>query len=229
MVRADNDAVIPRTTQIEEKTGGARCDDGSTVFDLYVWDAPRDLSAASIAANLAEWHDAGADPAASPFDPTTNVGWFARELIGDAPGLLVSTDARPRSGSILLASDDEPPARLVAINIPRSAPDLVRETLELVLGLAAKYDLLVYDAQNREIHQPLDEMARHASETFWPAGAIQAAVAGGIGFVVAVGAWLLGIPILSGLVALAGGFMAVMAVYSFVHEGRAALRRRRQG
>ena len=63
-------------------------------------------------------------------------------------------------------------------------------------------------------------MAAHASATFWPGGAIQAAVAGGIGGVIAVVAWFLGIPLLSGVLVVVGGFMVVMAVYTFIHEGR---------
>jgi len=42
-------------------------------------------------------------------------------------------------------------------------------------------------------------------------------VAGIAGAVIAVGAWLLGIPIVSGVVAVIGGFMFVMAVYTFIH------------
>jgi uncharacterized membrane protein len=42
----------------------------------------------------------------------------------------------------------------------------------------------------------------------------------GIGRVIAIVAWSLGIPLLSGLAALAGAFMFAMAVYTFIHEGR---------
>ena len=42
----------------------------------------------------------------------------------------------------------------------------------------------------------------------------------------AVGAWLIGIPILSWIAIIVGGFMFVMAVFTFVHEGRKALRSR---
>jgi hypothetical protein len=67
-------------------------------------------------------------------------------------------------------------------------------------------------------------MAAHASATFWPAGAIQAAVAGGVGGVIAVVAWFLDIPLLSGILVVVGGFLVVMAVYTFIHEGRKAAR-----
>ncbi len=97
------------------------------------------------------------------------------------------------------------------------------DTLESIFGLAAKYDLIVFEPRSRRLHQPLEELAEYASATFWPAGAIQAAVAGGIGGVIAVVAWLLSIPLLSGVLAVAGGFMFVMAVFTFIHEGRKRL------
>src|SRR6185436_19074073 len=115
---------------------------------------------------------------------------------------------------IWLSGTDEPPARVVGV---RMSPATSREAIDTIFSLAAKYDLVLFDARSGRVHLPLEEMAAHASATFWPAGAIQAAVAGGIGGAVAVGACLLGIPLLSGLVALAGGFMFVMAVFTFVH------------
>ena len=63
-------------------------------------------------------------------------------------------------------------------------------------------------------------MAAHASATFWLAGAIQAAVAGSIGGLVAIVAWFVGIPVISGVLVVIGGFMVVMAAYTFIHEGR---------
>lgn len=55
---------------------------------------------------------------------------------------------------------------------------------------------------------------------------MQAAVAGGAGGVLAVAAWFLGIPLVSGFLILVSGFMFVGAVYTFVHEGRKVARRR---
>ena len=101
--------------------------------------------------------------------------------------------------------------------------------LDSVYGLAAKYDLVVYDTRNHGVHLPLEELAEYASATFWPGGAIQAAVAGGIGLVIAVVAWFLGIPVLSGIAIVIGGFLFVMAVYTFIHEGRKAMKARRTG
>ncbi len=82
--------------------------------------------------------------------------------------------------------------------------------------------------RNGVLHLPLQELAAYASAKFWPAGAIQAAVAGGIGAVIAVVAWILGIPLLSGILMIVGGLLFVMAVYTFVHEGRKTMAARRR-
>ena len=191
-------------------------------FDLYAWKTPRDIDDERARTLVDGWQEAGGDPAAAPFDPSTDVGWFFRELMQDEPALEASSDAIPTQTRtpIWLSGTDEPPARVVGV---RMSPATSREAIDPIFSLAAKYDLVLFDARSGRVHLPLEEMAAHASATFWPAGAIQAAVAGGIGGAVAVGAWLLGIPLLSGLVALAGGFMFVMAVFTFVHEGRKAV------
>ncbi len=197
-------------------------------FDLYVWKAPPDLDAEGAEALLDGWRQAGGDPRQSPFEPSTDVGWFYRELMHMVPGLDASSDAVPNTsrGPIWLSGESEPPARVVAMDLATATP---RDALGSILGLAAKYDLVLFDTRSRRLHRPLEELAAHASATFWPAGAIQAGLAGGFGGVIAVAAWLLGIPLLSGVVALVGGFLFVMAVYSFIHEGRKALAARRTG
>lgn len=193
--------------------------------DLYVWKSPRDVDAAQAEGLVTTWQSAGGDPSASPFEPSTDVGWFYRELLKDLPGLETSSDAVPSTSSapIWLAATDEPPARVVAIRLPAGT---AREALDLIVSLAAKYDLVLYDAANRRVHLPLEVMAAYASATFWPAGAIQAAIAGGVGAVIALAAWLVGIPVLSPVLMLVGVFMLVMAIYTFVHAGRNALKRR---
>jgi hypothetical protein len=187
--------------------------------DLYVWKAPRNLDADQAEALLKRWHETGGEPSASPFEPSTDVAWFYRELMKDVPGIVASSDAVPNPSAtpIWLATTPEPqPARIVGISL---SPTIPRDSLDAIFGLVAKYDLVLFDTRSRRVHLPLEAMA-HASATFWPAGAIQAAVAGGIGAVIAVGAWVLGIPVLSGILVVVGGFMVVMAAYTFIHEGR---------
>ena len=192
-------------------------------FDLYAWKSPRDLDADRAEALLEGWRATGSDPSTSPFEPSADVGWFHRELMKDVPGLVVTSDAvpNPSTAPIWLAATSEPPARLVVISLSPTAP---RDTLEAIFGLAAKYDLVLFDARSRRVHLPLAEMGAHASATFWPGGAIQASVAGGVGGVIAIVAWFLGIPLLSGILVVVGGFLVVMAVYTFIHEGRKAAR-----
>jgi hypothetical protein len=185
-----------------------------------VWKSPRDLDPDDAEVLLTSWHEAGGDPAKSPFEPSTDVGWFYRELLQDLPGIEASSDIEPHPSTKpiwLSANDQQPPTHAVGMRVSPGTPS---DELETILGLAAKYDLVLFDTRSRRVHLPLGAMAAHASATFWPAGAIQAGVAGGIGGAVAVVAWLLGIPLLSGLLMLAGGFMFAMAVYTFIHEGR---------
>jgi len=197
-------------------------------FDLYAWKSPRELDADRAEALLDSWHEMGGDPSLSPFKPSTDVGWFYRELMKDVPGLEASSDAVPNASRapIWLSATLEPPARVVGMRLSAATP---RDALDSIFGLAEKYDLVLFEVRSRRVHFPLEEMAAHASATFWPAGAIQAAVAGGIGGVIAVVAWVLGIPLVSGLLVLIGGFMFAMAAYTFIHEGRKAVKSRRPG
>ena len=194
-------------------------------FDLYAWKSPRDLDADGAAALVQRWHDEGADPAASPFEPSEDVGWFHRELTRDEPDLDVVSDAVPNPSTrpVWLATDRVPPARLVAI---RLAPDTTREAVNNILSLGVKYDLVLFDPRGHRVHLPLEETTAHASATFWPGGAVQAMVAGGFGLVLAIVGWFLRIHIVGWILIIVGGFMFVMAVFTFVHEGRKALRAR---
>ena len=195
-------------------------------FDLYAWKSPRDLDADAAEALIASWEANGGDPGRAPFELSADVGWFYRELMQDVPGLEVSSDAvsSPSTTPIWLATAPESPARVVALRLSPTRPD---DVVESIFGLAAKYDLVLYDPQSRGVHVPIEVMAANASATFWPRGAIQAAVAGGIGAVIALVAWLLAIPLVSGLLIVGGGFMVAMSGYTFIHEGRKAIRRRR--
>jgi hypothetical protein len=198
-------------------------------FEVYVWKSPRPADADEAEALLRAWSDAGGgkpvageadtseiDPSRSPFEPSDDVRWFSRELSGDFPP--VWSPDRP--------AKREHPDRLVVMPFEQEAAS---ELLGEVYGIAAKYDLIVYDPQRRSVHQPLADMAAYASATFWPRGAIQAAVAGAGGAVLAVAGWFLGIPILSGVGIVIGLFLVVMAIFTFVHQGGVALRSRRSG
>jgi len=200
-------------------------------FDIYVWSAPRDLDAAAAAGLVQGWEAAGGDPALSPFEPTTDVGWFYRELTKDMPDLDAMSDGEPSRSSkpIWLATEEAQHARVVGIDVPRDDPELAREILEEIYGLAVKYDVVVFEPGRGVIHLPQVEMSEYASGTFWPRGAIRTLVAIAIGVAVAVGAWLLGIPLLSGAIALFAAFMVGIFIFTLVAEGRNAMRGRRAG
>jgi hypothetical protein len=204
-------------------------EDGRVTSDIYVWSAPRDLDADAAQELIRDWEAAGGEPAASPFEPSTDVGWFHRELTKDHPRIDVRSDAIPNPSRlpIVLAANNEPPARVVAINLPRDEIAALREIVEDVYSLAVKYDLVVYEPGRAAIHQPNREMAEYASATFWPRGAIRTLVAIAVGVVVAVVAWSLAVPLVSGGVALFAAFMVAIFVITLVAEGRKAFNARR--
>jgi hypothetical protein len=199
----------------------------SMAFDLVVWSSPRDLDADAAGALVRGWLDAGGDPAASPFEASTDIGWFVRELRSHLPDIDVVSDAVPTASSrpVWLATDPEPAARVAAVRLARDGR--VRDELESIFGLATKYDLIVYEPGRHRVTRPMQVMADHASATFWPRGAIQAGVAGAVGLVLAAAGWLLPIPIVGWILILVGGFLFAMAVFTFVHEGRASTARSR--
>jgi hypothetical protein len=91
-------------------------------FDLYVWKSPRDLDAVEAEALLESWQGTGGDPANSPFEPSTDVGWFYRELMKDLPGLDAASDAVPNRSAapIWFAATPESPARMVGCGCRRA-------------------------------------------------------------------------------------------------------------
>lgn len=193
------------------------------MFDLIVWAAPRDLDDDQARDLVARWLEAGGDPAASPFETSTDVAWFYRELAYDFPEIDATTDAHQRPPGRLppwlagaLEEDELPPARVVGIRLA----DDSRGVIETVFGLAVKYDLIVCDPARGRITRPQEVMSAYASATFWPSGAIRSVVAGAIGIALVVGGWVLGIPIIGWLMILVGAFLVVLSVGTLVAEGR---------
>jgi len=196
---------------------------GQRAFDLYVWSKPRDVEGPEAAAIVAAWQRAGGDPTGSPFELTTDIGWFFRELKEALPSLDAVSDAKPRTTStpIWMSGTDEAPARVVAV---RLTPTASRDEAGEIFSLAMKYDLVVFDPHREAVHRPLEQVSAYASSTFWPRGAIRGAVAGIIGALLAVGAWVAGIPIVSGVVIVVGVFLVVLTVATFAHEARVRMR-----
>lgn len=201
-------------------------DGGPKGFDLYAWAAPRELSDEAAAELVDAWLAEGGDPAASPFEPSTDVAWFYRELTKAWPDIDAVSDGAPntRSRPIYLETDDPPPARVVAIRLTRERGDV---ELDEVFGLAMKYDLVLFDPSSKHLGQPLAAMSAFASATFWPHGAIRSVVAGAIGALLAIGARALSIPVLSGLAVGVGLLLVILAAAMLGSETRIWWRRRR--
>lgn len=196
--------------------------------DLYIWEAPRDIDAAGAARLVGGWQAAGGIPRESPFSESTSVGWFVRELKKDHPELVLETDAVPTitSTPVWLSGSNEPPARVVVI---RDYPSVAAAVHDDVMSLATKYDLAVFFPDGPDgptLQFPLKSLEEYASATFWPAGARRAAAAGIGGAILASVAWVIGIPIVSGILIVIGGFLALLAVLTFASEGRRAIARR---
>lgn len=197
--------------------------------DLYIWAGPHDVDAAAAADLVATWQAAGGIPRESPFEQSTDVGWFVRELHHDYPELVLETDAVPTitSTPVWMSGSNEPPARVVVI---RNYPSVAAAAHEDVLSLATKYDLAVFypNGPNGPVLQfPFRALEAYASATFWPHGARQAATAGVGGAILATVAWFIGLPIISGVLIVIGAFLAAMAVLTFAWAGRRAMARRR--
>jgi hypothetical protein len=205
-------------------------EDGHVTFDIYVWTAPRDLDAEAAGELIRAWETDGGDPAQSPFEPDSDIGWFHRELTKDLPSLEVKSDAVPSTSRlpIVFSPNPEPPARVIAVRLPRDDVAATRAAVEEIYSLAVKYDAVVFEPGRGVLHEPNREMAEYATATFWPRDAIRTVVAIVIGLAVAIGAWLVGIPLLSGAIALFALFMVGIFVFTLVAEGRKAVARRRK-
>ena len=194
-------------------------------YDIYAWSAPRDLSPEEAADRIEEWEARSGDPSQAPFEPSSDTAGFYRELehdMRDLPGFAIVADAEPHTGRgpVWLQTDPAPPAHIVAVTLPRGSQSALREVLNDVYGIGTKFDLILLDANNGVLHEPMVEMAAYADATFWPSGAIRSAIAGGGGLVAAIAAYLIGIPIISGIVMIVGLFMFVLSVVVFVSYAR---------
>jgi hypothetical protein len=199
--------------------------DRSTGFDLYVWASPRDIAPDTAAERVLAWEAGGAHPSSAPFEASRDVGWFYVELLKDRVDVDAVSDGVPDTGSrpVWLTTTPAAPARIVAMRLRATT---TRDDLDTIHGLAAKYDLMLFEPRGRTLATPFADMAEHATATFWPGGVIQAFVAGSAGATIAVISWLLGIPVVSWIGILIGGFLVIGAVYTSVVEGRRLWRRR---
>jgi hypothetical protein len=194
-------------------------------YDIYAWAAPRDLSVEDAVERIEAWEAEGGDPAKAPFEPSSDTAGFYREVehdLRDMAELHIVADAEPHTGRgpVWLQTDPAPPAHVAAIRLPRTTPEELREAVSIVYGTATKFDVVFLDANQGVIHRPMEEMSAYASATFWPMGAIRAVLVGLAGLAAAIVAYLVGIPIVSGLVIIVGIFLFVLSVATLVAEAR---------
>jgi hypothetical protein len=98
----------------------------------------------------------------------------------------------------------------VLLDVSWSADD---EMLKAIEDLAREHELVLYDPQRPDVHGgSADEDPRRPSLQEF----VQAAVAGSFGVLLAVGAWVVSIPVVTWVLVIVGGFLAVMAVYTLV-------------
>ena len=196
-------------------------------FDLVVWRAPHEVDDAQAADLVDAWLASGADPLANPFEASTDIGWFYRELRENDPDIDAVSDANPRRTKVPIwaSGSDEAAARVVAIRLA-GAPEARQAQIELLFSLAMKYDLVVFDANRRTVSRPLDQIGAYASASFWPRGALRAVSAGTIGLVVAIVGWVLGIRVVSGIAVIVGVLFFVLAAYTLAAATLARLGRK---
>jgi hypothetical protein len=198
--------------------------------DIYAFAAPRDLSVEQLTERLEAWEGAGGEPATAPFEPSSDVAGFYREIEHDLrgiPGFGIVADATPHTGRgpVWLQTEPAPPAHVAALRLPRGTPDALTAVLDDVYGTAAKFDVMLFDANRGVLHEPLAAMGAHADATFWPGGAVRGIVVGSGGLVAVIAAWVVGIPLVSGVVVIVGGFLFALAALTLVAETRKRLRR----
>ena len=159
---------------------------------------------------------------ASAFESSADVERFYEELIALWPPRPYEED----DDDVPTWASGEPEAssRLVCMDYSWSAPDAMLDDIQ---RLAKEHGLVLYDPQGPDVHLPNDR----PDEPYVPDAReiLRVASIGVISVAVAVGAWYASVPILSWIVIVVAGFMALMAVLGLYGDARAALKRRRTG
>lgn len=186
-------------------------------FDLYVWKGPV-VATGEEAGELVRRSFTEGDVV---FEPSPDVLRFYEELTERYPPLESFPEAQLVAGTAVTYWSDSPERsnRVVSMSLQWRVPDGV---VEYIGDLATKHGLILFDPQGPDVHRPgvPDERTPFGAQ-----GAIQATIAGLAGLALAVAAWFVSIPILSGILIVVGLFFAVMAVYALITELREDRRR----
>jgi hypothetical protein len=178
---------------------------------LIVWKAPHPESDEDAARLLAGYHATGDE---SAFEPSPDVQAFFDEVLGRWP---------PRDGDggvPTWSSTPERSDRVVSLDYSWSAPG---ELLDDIDRLARRHELVLYDPQGPSLHVPgVDEEPQPVD-----AREVARVAAIGIGAIgVAVAAWYFSIFVVSWVVLVVAGFLALAAVGTLVHYAVEAGRHR---
>jgi hypothetical protein len=171
---------------------------------LIIWKAPVVDDEEEAERLLADHHETGD---VSAFEPSADVARFFDELLAlypplEEPGALPATWAATPTRS----------DRIVSIDYGWSASD---EFLDDIERLARKHRLLLYDPQGPTITRPDDP----PDEPFVPdvREVARVALIGAGAIAAALLAWWASITIVSWLVIIVAGFLAIMAVGTLLH------------
>ncbi len=185
-------------------------------MDLYLWKEPV-TDDPDEAARLLEIGDE------SVFEASADVVTFFDEVMERFPPPESFADEALADAAAPWADTPEASDRLVWLSIRWSADDA---HLDEIVDLARKHDLVLYDPQGPSFHSPEIEQPAvpvHASAGEHLRGVLLTA----FGLVVAVGGWKLSIPVLSWVLVLAGGFVALVSGLLTVAVAYETLRSRR--
>jgi hypothetical protein len=181
-------------------------------YDLLVWKSPvvsdQDVARAMVDVWLADER--------GPFEASGDVSRFYDALLAKYPPLeSLTQELHDTSRSSPWAQTPERSDRVVAMSFVWSVPG---EVIDDVFALAREHGLVLYDPQGPDIHLPggSDEAARREGFTW-------ATLVGIAGALLAIVAWRLSIPILSGVLVVVGAALALMAIATVIHVARESL------
>jgi uncharacterized membrane protein len=181
-------------------------------YDLMVWKGPV-VATGEEADELLRRSYAEGD---AVFEQSPDVLRFYDELTERYPPLESFPESELVAGTAVTYWSDSPERsdRVVAMSLQWGVPD---DVVEFIGDLATKHGLVLFDPAGPDVHRPgvPDERT-----PFGAAGTVQTIVAGLAGLLLAVVAWLLSIPILSGILIVIGLFLGLMAGYTLVRESR---------
>ena len=197
-------------------------------FDLYVWKSPRDLDSERCRRDDPR---SGKRPAAirhrAPSSRAPTSAGSTASSCNDAPGLAASSDATPTPGGgpVWLATKDEPPARVVRVPVTSGhvARRARRARRHLPRSTTSSCSTRGPGACRSRSRTWPPTPARHSgpaarSRPPSPAASVASSPSS---------RGSSGSPCSAASSCVVGGFLVVMAVFTFVHEGRKAWQARR--